>query len=146
MGPESTEIDRVLNPARSIFKSPAILKMESMVSAWLSIRPRSRRFFNFTAGLQSLRLVIAGLSWLNWTLYGWLRLNKSKAAYGGCFGKFGVRLKWVSLIDTFPSLVSSVFQPSINAVAAYMRGFVYKQTLTNGNNNNTISFDATEYW
>jgi len=55
--------------------------------------------------------------------------------------KFRVRLKWVSLIDTFPSLVSS---PSM--LSASMRVFDYKQTLTIYNDINTILCYATEYF
>jgi len=41
------------------------------------------------------------------------------------------------------SLVAFAFQPS--KLSASMRGFDHKQTLTNDNNNKTISFDTTEY-
>jgi len=62
------------------------------------------------------------------TLYGWLNFM---GGYGLTTlrrlmaGKFGVRLRLVSLIDTFPS-VSSAFQPSMPS--ASIRGLDYKQT------------------
>jgi len=56
----------------------------------------------------------------------WLNLTSLRRLMAVVLGKFRVRVKWVSLIDTFPFLVSSACQPSM--LSASMRGFDYKQT------------------
>jgi len=53
-------------------------------------------------------------------------------------GIFWARLKWVSLIDTFPSLVSSAFQPSM--LSASTRGLYCKEIVI------IIQFRLMLYW